>query len=732
MHEGTQSTGRAKVETVLLGAIVVLIALVAAVVLLVTRPGTERRERGPQVNIPADSVAADPAPSVPVERAARSESRPPKPPATSDAPTEIPPESARGGTLLRVHVTDPSGALVDGGHVVCRSWGPPGLTTPFDADVMTNEVARLEGRVVEFRLPWTKFGVWVDALPDGYVPARREIPDLRHREQPRRMRGEEIVIDVQIDAMTSAPSDQLHGAVLVDGVQRTPERLSIVLLPRLNDRVQGDRVAVVHPEDGTFVVDSLGEPWKRFLVKSDETVPMAHEIDAGHDPSRPIFVSLDTGATLHLTVTDGAGERYVGLPVWYGLRVLVRHGVADDGDPYTVRQTIRKESVTDANGEARLLGLLPGNDAVIYAEDAEGLRRRLLDLAADEVHGNVYRTVVLDDLVRTRIFGPMPKPGEFPGTIADEPLAIRLQEFVGEKKVHQSDRELDPVEETWEIRTTVPRRCRFWLVQREQVMSEVVEVTATGPEPMGPITFVPAAKTGRVVRWVNAPPDVALEIRAITDSGQATLVAHEAAPPLGDVSFDLAADEVEIRIELALREGGQVERRAMMGPGDLEFMFDLAGDVSSRIEPRIEDEPAEDGCRVGLLALGVDPAFFAMFTIHDGRTPRASIPPGDYLAILERPGLVCGIVRFPRGRDQLVKWDWQGELVPLSSIFEGAPTALVLDSVDGVDLAPLIEPKWRRINEELWGVSAADLESGEDPLVHYSKSYRLAPYQRNR
>lgn len=730
MREIVHQRGRTSVETILLGAIVILIAFVAAIVLLVTRQSTEPRERDPQVDAVSDIDVRDPPREPAGDEEVRTRTWQPTEPAARDEVTEIPPESERGGTRLRVYVTDPAGALVDGGHVACRSWER--WRQPFDLDVTSGQRAPLQGEVVEFRLPWAVGGVWIDAFPEGYAPVRREILQLRHLEQPRRMLGEEIVLDVRIDASTTPPPGQLHGALLVDGVQRTPERVSIELLQRLNDRVRGDRVALVHPEDGTFVVDSLGEPWESLLIQSDESVPLAHPVDRDHDPARPIFVSLDTGATLHLTVIDGVGEPHVGLPVWCDRFIVVERGVHDESGPYRVSRSSRSESVTDASGAARLRGLTPGKDAVIYVEDAKGLQRRLLDLAADEVHGNVHRTVVLEDLVRTEIFGPTPQPGEFPGTAAGEPLAIRVQEFRGEKKLYEGDRELDRGNETWTVRTSVPNRNRLWLVQGEQVVSEVVEVAATGPEPIGPILFVPAAKTGRVVRWVNAPPDVALEVRAITESGRTTLVSHAVSPATGEVPFDFAADEVEIRVELTLPEGGSIGRRQMMGPGDFESTFDLAGDVSSRVEPRIEDESAEDGCRVILLALRAEPALSAMLTIHDGQTPFVSLPPGDYLAILERPALVCGIVRVPRGRDQRVKWNWQGKRVPWSRIFEGPPKNLALTSVDGVELVPLLPYNWRVINEEFWGVSAKDLESGEDPFVWYSESYRFEPYERKR
>ncbi|MCI0585549.1 MAG: RNA polymerase sigma factor [Planctomycetes bacterium] len=616
------------------------------------------------------------------------------------------------GTILRVRVVDPSGRVLEAGHLTCR-WDEEPRLEGRDSARFLGEPVR--GAVTEIELPARAVEAQIAASVEGFPPAEPvRVSDLRGR-NPALPTAGVVTRDVEVHVGLPAQGPTLSGRVLVDGVPRIP--LGLVV------RYEGPphrQFARIHSIDSQYAVGPLQPTQDTLWVTSEETVPRKIAFPAP-EGDRTLDLELNSGRTLRLTVLDDrTGVPLAGREFYRGVSLVTDR---------TLRQHMWRTHylhvTTNERGECLLRGLpLEGRldlhrdastrEVEYRLVDGRTLKSRALsdpiwtlELTAD-MPAHLERTVRLRaEVTRATVFGSL--PGEFLGTDAlGAPLQVIYAAVREDRRGDVRDHATLRPDGRWEFSAETESKYEVWIERGAAPISRVVRVEVAGGD-TGPIDLPPLPSENVALRLTHCP--VGETARVFVEGAE---TGHPSPP------IRLLEETTLHRLRLdgprwiflvcgrgdASSEAG-VRRRVHVDPAKTsEVEIDLRGTEARPIAVEITGAPAGGEGLLSLYRLeGPDPSVtHVLVETRAGRSEReVVVPPGLYLFGYRGgfEGVAAGVVdsRALRPGEPLVL-----RAAVQAHARESLGRGVQFDAVDGVDLARLPLPA----RQFRWGRESSD------------------------
>lgn len=614
-----------------------------------------------------------------------------------------------GSTLIRVHLSSHDASALLSGVLEClasesdrpESAEEEGLSVDFQkADIVPG---RSE---YSFHLAESLTHARIRAHTPGQAPLERWVHALRAAGERWARTDEDVIWDV--DMVLGAPTDEprIFGTITIDGERRTPAGLRIdVFQPRMEVQdaktwmefhSTGNRRATIWGEDASYVAAPIGPKARALWVVSDETVPYWRSL-AGveHEESTRLDLELRSGGRLELeAVEKGSGQL---LP---GLRLVAQVSIEQERNTSSRQITYRpftKSVVTDARGRCVLSGLPETGYLVVAAAVDQMETQPLMNEYLEGRHPCGIRRLEVDTsgLAQGSLWGEVlpftAGPDTCLGSFAPPgpPLVRYRRTDEGDRSQHAA--EMDSSEGRWSIQG-VPGRYEIWSEASGTRISEVSSAELIGGTTTGPLRLQPLGSGADLrIAWVSAPR-AELELSLLDAHGTA-LFRSRGTLASANGECRLPRSGGIARMDTVLRgDGYGIVRETLISDDIDDLSVDLCADESSTFDLRVVGFGSVERAELRLFRIqggaGGD-SVLASCPISGGRTLPVPLPAGLYYYRAEATGLeglVCGLVRLSGQRAQ-VGLIWAGVRASLETEdSKGAPSRLVLDSIEGVHL----------------------------------------------
>jgi RNA polymerase sigma factor (sigma-70 family) len=464
-----------------------------------------------------------------------------------------------------------------------------------------------------------------------------------------RAREAGLVSSEEAGGRTEAPAvsatpvvPRLVGHVLVDGVRRIPEGLSIEA--EVAGRAPSAKADVT--AEG-WSLELPASPVNRLWITSQATVPAQIEIPREVASSGGILdLHLTEGRTLELLLLDADTREplaHLDFELWSQIETRRSLGqVHTRGHPRTHR--------TDGEGRAVLRGLaLHGHASVVVATERH--RRPLLmqdgsTFAAERGGDAVWSEWFKDDtplhvertILARRSLGEARVTGVVPAWAgALEEVRVVAREHSGETD-RGGDAFLLPTDEagSFELLASAPARFEVWLeaAKGRKRLSQEAEVVLARPGPQGTVSFAPLEARLLLLRLDHVPARGTLELKTTSRDGMRGQSLTCAGMPITH-ELELLPGDTHLTVSLRLASGvDETGWRRVFSLADIEAL-DVDLECRER-RLRLElPEPLEGEAMVALMRCEggtVDPHQGALFHLEAGDAEGALLlPEGRWL-----------------------------------------------------------------------------------------------------